>query len=94
MTMASTSMLADVQERTLAKPEHIDAARKSLIHKLPETGLGLETTITHLRQHIAPGLNFASKSPRYYGFVTGGVTPAASVADNIVTEYDQNVQVC
>jgi glutamate/tyrosine decarboxylase-like PLP-dependent enzyme len=31
--------------------------------------------------------------PTYFGFVTGGVTPAAFRADNIVTELDANVAV-
>lgn len=31
-------------------------------------------------------------SSNYYGFVVGGVTPAATIADNIVTAFDQNVQ--
>lgn len=56
-------------------------------------GIGLTALRKHLEAEIAPGLNSSSQSPRYYGFVTGGATPAARIADNIVTEYDQNVQV-
>ncbi|KAK6005756.1 hypothetical protein QM012_007398 [Aureobasidium pullulans] len=64
------------------------------LHKqLPSTGLGLDATQQHLTQDVAPALNANSQSSRYYGFVTGGATPAAVFADNMVTEYDQNVQV-
>lgn len=55
-------------------------------------GLGTEQTLTHLLQDIVPALS-GQTGPRYYGFVTGGVHPAAAAADAIVTAVDQNVQV-
>lgn len=68
-------------------------ARESLQEHLPSEGAGLEETLRHLREELAPGFNASSRSPHYYGFVTGGVTPVAALADNLVTAYDQNVQV-
>jgi glutamate/tyrosine decarboxylase-like PLP-dependent enzyme len=68
-------------------------ARESLAAHLPNEGAGLEETLRHLREELAPGFNASSLSPNYYGFVTGGATPAAALADNLVTAYDQNVQV-
>ena len=68
-------------------------ARESLAAHLPSEGAGIEETLRHLREELAPGFNASSRSPNYYGFVTGGATPAASLADNLVTAYDQNVQV-
>jgi glutamate/tyrosine decarboxylase-like PLP-dependent enzyme len=65
----------------------------SLQSKLSAEGLGLSETIRHLQEDLKPAFNASSRSPNYYGFVTGGVTPAASIADNFVTTYDQNVQV-
>ena len=44
-------------------------------------------------QAIAQGLNLSSLSSNYYGFVTGGCTPAALEADFYTSLYDQNVQV-
>lgn len=78
---------------TLPSLDSLEHARESLVQRLPSTGVGLERTIQHLRDEVVPGLNAASQSPNYYGFVTGGATPAAALADNIVTAYDQNVQV-
>lgn len=69
------------------------AAESAIISNLPAHGLAIRQTTDHLLEHIAPALNKASLSPNYYGFVTGGVTPAARVADAIVSFYDQNVQV-
>jgi glutamate/tyrosine decarboxylase-like PLP-dependent enzyme len=64
------------------------------IHRsVPNVGLGLDAVKEHLTKDVAPALNASSQSSRYYGFVTGGATPAAVFADNMVTEYDQNVQV-
>lgn len=71
----------------------LKASRSSLLQRLPEHGgLGLEKTTDHLLRDIAPALNGSSLSPKYYGFVTGGVTPAARVADVLVSTYDQNPQ--
>jgi glutamate/tyrosine decarboxylase-like PLP-dependent enzyme len=68
-------------------------ARQKLHQHLPASGLGLQETIRHLQEDIAPGFNASSRSPSYYGFVTGGSTPVASLADNLVTAYDQNLGV-
>lgn len=77
----------------LPSREVLDRARTGLVAALPRDGIGYERTTKHILDHIAPALNGSSNSPNYYGFVTGGVTPAAALADNIVTAYDQNVQV-
>ena len=71
----------------------LSKAESELISDLPEDGLGIEKTTNHLLKNISPALNASSLSPNYYGFVTGGVTPAARVADNVLALYDQNVQV-
>ncbi|KAI0421366.1 pyridoxal phosphate-dependent transferase [Xylaria grammica] len=57
------------------------------------SGLGPENTFDHLIKDIVPGLNGQNRSGRYWGFVTGSTLPIAEVADNIVSAYDQNVQV-
>ncbi|KAK3301262.1 pyridoxal phosphate-dependent transferase [Chaetomium fimeti] len=55
--------------------------------------LGAAQTHAHLLAHLLPALNRQSLSPRYFGFVTGGVLPIAEAADNLVSALDQNVQV-
>ncbi|GAB7361403.1 hypothetical protein MBLNU230_g1456t1 [Neophaeotheca triangularis] len=77
----------------LPSPSTLSTARRKLLPTLPQTGLGPTATATHLRTDILPALNRSSQSPNYYGFVTGGCTPAAALADNLVTATDQNVQV-
>ncbi|KAK2766276.1 hypothetical protein FQN54_007793 [Arachnomyces sp. PD_36] len=77
----------------LPRSDAMRAARSSLADYLPQTGTGFEETRKHLFNSIIPGLNANSISPNYYGFVTGGTTAAALLADNIVSTYDQNVQV-
>lgn len=77
----------------LPDPSSVTKAAESLYNSLPRDGHSLESTTEHLLRDIVPGLNASSLSPTYYGFVTGGVTPAAVLADNIVSLYDQNVQV-
>ena len=79
---------------TLPSLQDIREATMSIIKSLPETeALGVDKLTDHLLQDIVKGLNGSSLSANYYGFVTGGVTPAARVADHLVTLYDQNVQV-
>lgn len=79
-------------ECVLPSRDALTRARGDLTQKMPTAGLGLDRTIKHL-EDIILGFNASSRSPNYYGFVIGGVTPAASLADHITTLYDQNVQV-
>ncbi len=88
--------LATLQKQNiplLPEPWTLVDARATLTLKLPDHGLGIEKTTDHLLQDIAPSLNGSSLSPNYYGFVTGGITPAARIAESIVSLYDQNPQV-
>ncbi|KAL1642797.1 hypothetical protein SLS58_005302 [Diplodia intermedia] len=77
----------------LPPPQVLNQARSALVKALPEKGLGYRSASSHLLDDIVPALNANSRSANYYGFVTGGATPAAALADNLVTAYDQNVQV-
>lgn len=80
-------------EDVLPSQQALSKARATLRMGLSEQGDGVEDTIRHLIHDLGPALNASSRSPTYYGFVTGGATFAASLADNLVTHFDQNVQV-
>ncbi|KAK1917196.1 hypothetical protein P3342_012041 [Pyrenophora teres f. teres] len=80
-------------EDVLPPAATLSSARSKLQVHLQAQGVGLEESIRHLQEDLAPAFNASSRSPNYYGFVTGGTTPAAALADNLVTAYDQNVQV-
>jgi glutamate/tyrosine decarboxylase-like PLP-dependent enzyme len=71
----------------------VQKATGTLAASLPSKGLGEEATAAHLLRDLPGGFNGPKTSSNYYGFVTGGVFPIAEVADNIVTAFDQNVQV-
>ncbi|BFZ58394.1 hypothetical protein PYCC9005_005456 [Savitreella phatthalungensis] len=56
-----------------------------------KSAVGVEELVSHLERDILPALaNYPG--PRFFGFVTGGSTPAAQLADMIVTAADQHVQ--
>ncbi|KAH7356786.1 pyridoxal phosphate-dependent transferase [Rhexocercosporidium sp. MPI-PUGE-AT-0058] len=77
----------------LPSPSNLATAENSLPSSVPIAGLGEAATEIHLLKDLTPGFNGPKTSSNYYGFVTGGVFPIAEVADNIVTAFDQNVQV-
>ncbi len=71
-----------------AHPAAVTPFPTSLGH-LPETGMGAEAALAHFQAKYARGLS-GSVGPRYFGFVTGGVTPAALAGDWLTAVYDQN----
>jgi glutamate/tyrosine decarboxylase-like PLP-dependent enzyme len=58
---------------------------------LNETGLGALTALEEFNERLAP-LMVSQSGPRYWGFVTGGATPASIVGDWLTAIYDPNAQ--
>jgi len=81
------------REPILPGPKELETAASRLLTSLPHDGVGLTAVTHHLIKHLIPAFNDSSLSPHYYGFVTGGVTPAALLGDMLASILDQNVQV-
>ncbi|QOG02687.1 pyridoxal-dependent decarboxylase [Flavobacterium sp. MDT1-60] len=74
--------------------ENVATSNKKSIdysRELNELGLGSLATLAEFNERLAP-LMVASPGPRYWGFVTGGSTPASIVGDWLASVYDQNTQ--
>jgi glutamate/tyrosine decarboxylase-like PLP-dependent enzyme len=83
----SLGWLAELDDRPVL-PEGADEAAARFGGPLPEEGAGSAATL----EELAVGLDAATGSPgpRFFHFVTGGVTPAALGADWLTTALDQN----
>lgn len=58
---------------------------------LNNSSLGTLSALEEFNQRLAP-LMVSQSGPRYWGFVTGGATPASIVGDWLTTIYDPNAQ--
>ena len=79
--------LAGLAERPTASPP----VRQSFAD-LPVTGAGAAQALADFDARWGKHLS-GSPGPRYWGFINGGVTPAALAADWLCSTYDQNGQV-
>jgi len=59
------------------------------MQSLSEKGIGAEKTLEFFKENYSH-LITNSAGPRYFGFITGGSTPAAIAGDWLVSTYDQN----
>ncbi|MDR6805675.1 glutamate/tyrosine decarboxylase-like PLP-dependent enzyme [Dyadobacter sp. BE34] len=85
-----TSASLDFLENIAEKPTYIDDQTVTAADLL-DAGIGAAGSLEVFRKHYEK-LMVASPGPRYWGFVTGGATPAAIAGDWLTAVYDQNTQ--
>ena len=82
------SYLDSLDERPL-RDEKADDFAEALIEPLPQRGTGAAEALRELLDKGFPA-SVASSGPRFFHYVIGGVTPAATGADVLATAIDQN----
>ncbi|SEG89017.1 Glutamate or tyrosine decarboxylase [Nonomuraea solani] len=80
----SADLLGRVAERPVVSTAAIPEPAE-----LPVAGEGLRAALAEFAARWEPTLS-AGAGPRYWGFVTGGVTPAALAGDWLTATWDQN----
>ncbi|XXH03965.1 hypothetical protein Hte_010373 [Hypoxylon texense] len=96
---ASAAVPVGTYAPTLPSASALAAARSTLPSSSPEEeeaslrGIGAEATLARLTETLAPALEGHNRGGRYFGFVTGSALPVAEAADNLVSAFDNSVQV-
>ena len=82
----SQSVLAGINKRPTSSESNLN---KKI--SLSAKGLGTANTLDLFMKRFDSSM-IASSGPRYWGYVTGGTTPAAIMGDWLTSVYDQNTQ--
>lgn len=92
------SILDSIKEEASSFLKNIDLRKCSNNHiynlsplTLNVDGIGAVNTLKLFKNRFDDSI-VASTGPRYWGFVTGGATPAALMGDMLASLYDQNTQ--
>lgn len=95
---ATDALLGAVREHSQSfssslaeRPTGVNRPHVPSITGLPEEGVGGQEALLAAISAF-DGIVAATSSPRYLGYVTGGVTPAALAGDWLTSLYDQNPQ--
>src|SRR5512146_1686187 len=81
--------VASAPERHVGWRAEAEMLRGALGRELSLDGEDPGVVLRELAEGVEPGL-VASQSPRYFGFVIGGVLPVARAADWLTVAWDQN----
>jgi glutamate/tyrosine decarboxylase-like PLP-dependent enzyme len=84
---AAIAYLDQLDDRDAVTPS-AERALGQLSLRLPEDGHGAASTLVHLLDFVEAAPR--SSGPHWFGFVTGGATPAALAADWLASALDQN----
>ncbi len=85
----ASAFLDGLPNRHVAVRASVAELRKALDKPLPEAGVDPEQVIADLVRDADPGL-LGSTGGRFFGWVIGGVLPAALAADWLTSAWDQN----
>src|SRR5262245_35147749 len=85
----ASDFLETLDERPVIGPVDADELRAALGGPLPEGPTDPRAVVSQLATNADPGIA-ASTGPRWFGFVFGGVVPAALAADWLASTWDQN----
>lgn len=85
----SLAFLGGLPDRPVNARYDVDDVAEALGGPLPETGTDPSVVIEELLAGAEPGV-VAMPSPRFFGWVIGGVLPAALGADWLTSVWDQN----
>jgi glutamate/tyrosine decarboxylase-like PLP-dependent enzyme len=94
---ALREILDAVKNQSVAFLEGLDTLQTSAVDQqivsgsLPQSGLGASGALDLFNMHFQK-LIVAAAGPRYWGYVVGGVTPAALAGDWLTGVFDQNTQ--
>lgn len=92
-----SSILEEIQRDSISFLNSIDEIptshenQKTESFELNENGLGASGALSHFNSNFRK-LMVSSAGPRYWGYVIGGVTPAALAGDWLTSVFDQNTQ--
>ncbi len=81
--------LDGVRDGAIPPSADVEAVADALGRRLPERGSAAVEVLRRLNAAVAPGL-MRMHSPRFHGWVIGGVQPVALGADWLVSAWDQN----
>ncbi len=91
------AILGSIEKSSLQYLQNLDTIPTSRVQPLqslpglPQQGLGTAGVQQLFNEAFLPNI-VASSGSRYWGFVTGGTTPAAIAGDWLTAVYDQNTQ--